>query len=73
MLATEDTRKLKMDMKRASSRISDFLYALLKEEARIPKRSRLYLVPKERSLDLDTELDWKMLEYLGQSQTTVGN
>jgi len=34
------------------------------EAARIPRRSLLYLVPAERSIDIDTELDFKILEFL---------
>ena len=38
--------------------------ALMKEKARIPKRTLLYLVPPERAIDIDTELDFKILEFL---------
>ena len=38
--------------------------ALMDEAARIPRRSLLYLVPAERSIDIDTELDFKILEFL---------
>lgn len=38
--------------------------ALMKDHARIPKRTKLYLIPRERSIDLDTELDFKLLERL---------
>lgn len=37
--------------------------ALMEDHARIPKRTKLYLVPKERSIDLDTEFDFKFLEH----------
>ena len=37
--------------------------AILEEKRRLPEKSRLYLVPKERSLDLDTEFDFKLLEF----------
>jgi len=33
----------------------------LYEKARIPKKTKTYIVPNERSLDLDTELDFKIL------------
>ena len=38
--------------------------ALMQERARIPKRTLLYLVPLERSIDIDTELDLKILEFM---------
>ena len=38
--------------------------ALMAEQARLPGRTRLYLVPRERALDLDTELDFIVLEHL---------
>jgi CMP-N-acetylneuraminic acid synthetase len=31
---------------------------------RIPERTRLYLVPPERSASIDTELDWEITEFL---------
>jgi CMP-N-acetylneuraminic acid synthetase len=44
--------------------------ALMEEKARIPKKTRLYVVPPERALDLDTELDFQILEFL---MTRTGN
>lgn len=38
--------------------------ALLNEQARIPKRTRLFVVPVERALDLDTEIDFRVLETI---------
>lgn len=38
-------------------------HALMEEQARIPKRTKLYLVPRERSIDIDTEFDFQILEY----------
>jgi len=38
--------------------------ALMQEQARIPKKSRIYLVPPERALDLDSELDFEILEAI---------
>lgn len=38
--------------------------ALMEEAARLPQRTRLYEVPRERALDLDSELDFQMLEAL---------
>lgn len=38
--------------------------AIMEEKARIPKRTLLYLVPPERAIDIDTELDFKMLEFM---------
>ncbi len=42
--------------------------ALMEEAARLPRRTRLYQVPRERALDLDSELDFKVLEALLASQ-----
>jgi CMP-N,N'-diacetyllegionaminic acid synthase len=38
--------------------------ALMEEKARIPERTLLYLVPPERAIDLDTELDFQILEFM---------
>ena len=38
--------------------------ALLEEQARIPAKTKMYLMPEERTIDLDTELDFEMLEFL---------
>jgi CMP-N,N'-diacetyllegionaminic acid synthase len=38
--------------------------ALMEEKSRVPRRSLLYLVPSERAIDIDTELDFKILEFL---------
>ena len=38
--------------------------ALMEEAARIPARTLLYVVPPERAIDIDTELDFKILEFL---------
>ncbi len=38
--------------------------ALMQEQARIPRKSRLYLVPPERALDIDSEFDFEVLEYV---------
>ena len=38
--------------------------ALMEEQARIPKKTQLYLVPPERSIDLDTEFDFRVLGFL---------
>ena len=38
--------------------------ALMEDAARLPERTRLYLVPPERALDLDTEMDFLILETL---------
>jgi len=46
--------------------------ALMEEKARIPKRTLLYLIPSERAVDIDTELDFKVLEYL-MEQTYLNN
>ena len=45
--------------------------AIMEEEARIPKRTLLYEVPKERSLDIDSEKNVKYLEYI-MSQDRFG-
>ncbi len=39
-------------------------HALMDEPARLPRRTRLYLVPAERAVDLDSELDFLILETL---------
>lgn len=38
--------------------------AIMEEKARLPRKTRLYLVPPERSVDLDGEEDFRLLEYL---------
>lgn len=46
--------------------------ALMEEKARIPRRTLLYLVPPERAVDIDTELDFRILEcLLGQSMVSL--
>lgn len=39
-------------------------HALTEEAARIPQKSKLYLVPDERALDIDTPLDLEILELV---------
>lgn len=39
-------------------------HALMQEQARIPKKSKLYLVPPERALDIDSEFDFELLEFV---------
>ena len=36
--------------------------SILEEGQRIPTRTKLYVIPEERSSDLDTELDFQLLE-----------
>lgn len=44
--------------------------ALMEECVRIPERTLLYVVPCERAIDIDTELDFKILEFMmGESNT----
>lgn len=38
--------------------------ALMEEKARVPKRTLLYLIPPERAIDIDTGLDFEILEFL---------
>lgn len=38
--------------------------ALMEQHARIPDRTKLYVIPEERSIDLDTELDFEILESM---------
>ena len=38
--------------------------ALIDKKARIPEKTRLYLVPSERAIDIDTEFDFQILEFL---------
>jgi CMP-N,N'-diacetyllegionaminic acid synthase len=40
---------------------------------RIPPRTRLYLVPEERSIHIDTELDFMIVEFLMQQSSEVTN
>lgn len=37
---------------------------ILEEKARIPKRSRLFIVPSERAIDLDNESDFQLLDAI---------
>ncbi len=48
-------------------------YAIMNECRRIPQRTRLYRVPAERALDLDTELDFEMLEFLMTKNRDLAN
>lgn len=36
----------------------------MEEKARIPKLTLLYLVLPERAIEIDTEFDFKMLEFM---------
>ena len=38
--------------------------ALMQEKARIPRKSKLYLVPPERAIDVDSEFDFELLEFV---------
>ena len=38
--------------------------AIMEEKARIPEKTLLYLVPSERAIDIDTELEFEILEFL---------
>ena len=38
--------------------------ALMEERARIPEKTKIYVIPEERSIDLDTEFDFESLEAL---------
>ena len=38
--------------------------ALMEEKKRIPKKTKLYLIPAERSIDIDTEFDLTILENI---------
>lgn len=40
---------------------------------RIPPRTRLYLVPEERSIHIDTELDFMIVEFLMKQSNEVTN
>jgi len=40
---------------------------------RIPPRTRLYLVPEERSIHIDTELDFMIVEFLMKQSSEVTN
>ena len=44
--------------------------AIVEAMGRIPERTKLYLIPEERSIDLDTDLDFRMLaSRLGLGET----
>ena len=38
--------------------------ALMEQQARIPEKTKVYIIPEERSVDLDTEFDFESLEAL---------
>ena len=38
--------------------------ALLKYDTVFTKKTSLYVMPEKRSIDIDTELDWKLVELL---------
>ena len=38
--------------------------ALLKYDSIFTEKTSLYIMPEERSIDIDTELDWKLVELL---------
>ena len=38
--------------------------ALMEKKARLPNRTRIYLVPPERAFDLDSEFDFEIMEYI---------
>lgn len=40
--------------------------ALMEEQARLPKKTLVYETPRERSVDIDTEADWRLLHFLTQ-------
>ena len=40
---------------------------------RIPLRTRLYMVPEERSIHIDTELDFKIVEFLMRKSMEASN
>jgi CMP-N-acetylneuraminic acid synthetase len=42
--------------------------SIVEEKARIAKRTKMFLVPAERSVDLDTETDFTILEAMLQSK-----
>ena len=47
--------------------------AIMDIRKRIPPRTRLYLVPEERSIHLDTELDFMIVEFLMKESSEVKN
>ena len=38
--------------------------ALLKHDTLLVEKTSLYLMPEERSIDIDTEMDWEIVEFL---------
>ena len=47
--------------------------ALMEECVRIPERTLLYVVPSERAIDIDTEFDFKILEFLMAESKAASN
>ena len=45
--------------------------ALLGSEKLLMKKTSLYIMPEERSVDIDTELDWAFVEFFIQKSIKV--
>jgi CMP-N,N'-diacetyllegionaminic acid synthase len=47
--------------------------AIMDEQKRIPERTLMYIVPNERAIDIDTELDFRMLAFLMEDIKSNGD
>ena len=45
--------------------------ALIENDTLFTNKTSLYIMPEERSLDIDTELDWNIIEYLIANKSDV--
>ena len=45
--------------------------ALLENDTLFTDKTSLYIMPEERSVDIDTELDWNFVEYLMGKETNI--
>ena len=45
--------------------------ALLENDTMFRDRTSLYVMPEERSVDIDTELDWDFVEFMIGKMTSI--
>ena len=45
--------------------------ALIGNDTLFTDKTSLYVMPEERSVDIDTELDWNFVEYLMGKETNI--